>query len=322
MRPVSKPLLSVCMPVSRSAAAVERSLGSALAQSLGEIEVLVSDDGGAGREAVERADDPRVDYRHNSLALGFTANHEAVLSRARGEFVALLHDDDRWAPDYLERAVARLRASPAAGFVLTAHRETPGGAVAPHPAAGSYARALPLLLDERVRLLPSATVLRRGVLDDVRSPWPRLSCGDMVLYLDAALAGWGVASIEEPLVSYARHPGQISADDSGFRRDLAALFELYRFDDPALERVRRGRLAACWLSIARSDLRAGRLREARASVARARASRRGVRTLAEGAALNALARSPTLLGATVEAWYALRGVPATSAGENKREVLL
>ncbi len=308
---MSKPLVSVCMPVSRSAAALAGSLESVLAQSLGAIEVLIGDDGGEGSELTAAVANPRVDYCRNEPALGFTGNHEALLARAQGQFVAILHDDDRWEPSYLERAVARLRASPRAGFVLTAHRETPGGEVAPHPLAGSYAEALPILLDARFRLLPSATVMRRELLAAVRSPWPRLSCGDMVLYLDAALAGWGVASVDAPLVSYGRHPGQISADDTRFRRDLAALFELYRFRDPALERRRRARLAGSWLSIARSDLKGGRTGEARAGVARSRAARRGPRTLAEGAALNALGRSPALLGATLDAWYALRGVPAT-----------
>jgi hypothetical protein len=234
------------------------------------------------------------------------------LTRAQGEFVAILHDDDLWESQYLQRAVERLEASPAAGFVLTAYREIPDEEVPPHPVAGCYSEALPVLLDKRVRLLPSATVMRREVLADVRSPWPQLSCGDMVLYLDAALAGWAVASIDTPLVSYARHPGQISADDTRFRRDLASLFELYRFDDPRLERQRRARLAGSWLSIARSDLRAGRPSEARVSIARARSAKHGLRTLVEGGALSALGRSPALLDATLGAWYALRGVPVTS----------
>lgn len=305
------------MPVSRSAAAVGQSLKGALGQTLREIEILVGDDGNGGREAVDRAGDERVHFCDNSPPLGFTGNHEALLDEAKGEFVAFLHDDDGWEPSYLEKAIVRLEASPGVGFVLTAHRELPDGAVAPHPAAGCYAEALPVLLDERVRLLPSATVMRRQVLADVRRPWPRLSCGDMVLYLDAALAGWGVASIEVPLVSYVRHPGQISADDTRFRRDLATLFDLYRFDDPVIERLRRSRLASSWLSIARSDLRAGRANEARTSVARARASKRSSRTLAEGAALNALGRSPALLAASLDAWYGLRGVPATSATEDR-----
>lgn len=303
------------MPVSRSAEAVFGSLESVCAQTLGDFEVLVGDDAGHGRQAVERIGDPRVRYWHNSPQLGFTANHEALLARARGKLVAFLHDDDRWEADYLERAVKTLEANPTTGLVLTAHRELPSGAVPPHPRAGHYRSALPILLNPENRLLPSATVMRRRALADVRSPWPALSCGDMVLYLDAALAGWGVAAVDDPLVSYRRHPEQISADDVHFRRDLAQLLGLYRFDDPAAERMRRRRLATTWLSIARSDLRAERPRSARTSIARARAAEKSPHILIEGLALAALSRCPPLLRLALRGWYAVRGVPPTTRDE-------
>jgi glycosyltransferase involved in cell wall biosynthesis len=300
------------MPVSRSVAEVTQSLNSALGQSFRDIEVLVSDDVGHGRQAVDRADDERVLYWRNSPSLGFTGNHEALLGRARGQLIAFLHDDDRWEPSYLDEAVRRLAASPAAGFVITAHRETPDGPASSHPPSGCYADALSVLLDPQVRLLPSATVMRRAILPDVRRPWPSLSCGDMVLYLDAAVAGWGVAVIDTALVHYARHPKQISADATGFREDLARLFELYRFDDPAVERLRRSRLGMSRLSAARAHLRTGRHRDVRANVADARAARPGARSCLEGAALIALSQRPTLLRATLGAWYVIRGVPATA----------
>lgn len=299
------------MPVSRSSVDVARSLGSVLEQTFGNVEILVSDDAGYGREAVKQACDPRVRYQHNSSPLGFIDNHKALLAQARGALIAFLHDDDHWEPNYLEEAVLRLEASPDAGFVLTAHRETPGGSASPYPQAGCYANALPILLDERVRLLPSATVMRRTILADVRNRWPPLSCGDMVLYLDAASAGWGVAVIDVPLVTYTRHPGQISAKDTQFREDLAQLLELYRFKDPTAERLRRHRLAMTRLSIARAHLKTGHPAKARASVAHARTAERSVRTQVEGMALLALGQRPSLLRATIRAWYAIRGVPPT-----------
>lgn len=315
---MSAPLVSVCMPVSRSAAEIGRSLDSVLAQSLGDVEVLVGDDGGHGREVVERAGDARVRYRRNASPLGFAGNHEALLREARAPLIAFLHDDDRWEPAYLEHAVRALERSPRAGLALTAHRELPGGAVAAHLPSGSHADALPLLLADAVRLLPSATVLRREVLADVRSPWPPLSCGDMVLYLDAAAAGWGVAVVGEPLVAYVRHPGQLSADDTRFREDLAELFELYRFEQPAVERLRRHRVAGARLSVARAHLRAGRPDAARASVAQARDAERSRRTRVEGMALIGLSRRPQLLRAVLRAWYAIRGVPPTTGAWEPR----
>lgn len=303
------------MPVSRPAAAVLDSLASALAQGFGDFELLIGDDGadrrvGGTAPLRERIADPRVEYVENSPPLGFAANHEALLARARGELIAFLHDDDRWEPGYLGRAVAALEAEPGAGFVLTAHRELPGGRVWRFPAAGD---GLAMLLDARVRLLPSATVMRRAALKAVRSPWPPLSCGDMVLYLDAAAAGWGVATVEDPLVAYVRHPGQISAAADGFRRDLAQLLGLYRFDDPTAERIRRRRLAGTWLSVARAELREGRSRPARAAVRRGLEAGPSAPRIAEGAVLTALALCPPLARLALRSWYAVRGVPATEA---------
>jgi glycosyltransferase involved in cell wall biosynthesis len=300
------------MPVSRSATEIARSLESVLGQTFADVEVLVDDDGEAGRAVVERAGDPRVAYRRNDPPRGFVGNHENLLARARGELIAFLHDDDTWSPDYLETAVRALDAAPAAGLALTAHRELPSGRVAPHPPAGVQARALTLLLGARYRVLPSATVLRRAVLADVRSPWPRLSCGDMVLYLDAALAGWGVAVVAEPLVAYVRHPGQISASELRFREDLARLLELYRFDDPAVERLRRRRAASAWLSVARARVKAGEADAARTALVHARGAGDDVRVRAETAALRTLSRRPRLLRLALRAWYAARGIPPTT----------
>jgi glycosyltransferase involved in cell wall biosynthesis len=315
---VLEPVVSVCMPASRSTAAVVRSLESALGQTLRDLEVLLGDDGGHAQEAVDQLGDPRVRYRRNSPPLGFAGNHESLLAGAKGRYVAFLHDDDWWEPTYLEQAVRRLEASPRAGFVLAAHRERPSGALAPHPPAGSRADALRLCLDKRFRFLPSATVMRRTALADVRPSWPRLSCGDMVLYLDAAAAGWGAAILDAPLVSYARHAGQISSDESRFREDLARLFELYRFDDPSIERLRRYRVASSRLSIARTHLKDGRVTEVRADVRRARAAKRNLRTRFEGMALIAMSRRPRLLRATLRAWYAIGGIPpaAGQAGDS------
>ncbi len=309
---MSAPRVSVCMPVSRSAAQIARSLESVLAQTLADIEVLIDDDGGDGRAVAERAGDARVSYRRNEPPRGFVGNHEALLARARGDLIAILHDDDTWEPRYLETAVRALERSASAGFALTAHRELPSGAVAPHLPPGAHPEALPLLLDERVRMLPSATVLRREALADVRRPWPALSCGDMVLYLDAAAAGWGVAVVGEPLVAYARHPRQISADEVAFRSDLAELLELYRFDDRAAEQLRRRRVAAARLSSARAQLKSGDTTGARADVARARSIAPTPRTRAEAALLLLLSGRPRLLRAVLRAWYLVRGVPPTT----------
>jgi glycosyltransferase involved in cell wall biosynthesis len=308
---MSTPLVSVCMPVSRSAAHVKRSLNSVLAQSFTNIEILVSDDGRYGREVVEEAGDPRVRYRRNAVPLGLTGNLESLLAEAQGEMIAFLHDDDHWEPSYLEEAVDRLQASPQAGMVLTACREAHSGSIAAHPPSGCYADALPVLLDERCNVLPSAMVVRRTIIPAARLPMPELSCGDMAFFLDAAVAGWGLTVIGTALVLYTRHPDQLSAQEVRFREDLAALFASYHFKDPVAEQLRRRRLARSRLSIARAHLKGQRATQVRVSVAGARASDRDLRMDLEGMALLALSSRPRLLNAILRAWYAVRGQPPT-----------
>lgn len=83
------------------AAAVE----SALRQTWQNVEVLVSDDSPdpALREVVERFNDPRVTYQHNSPRLGVALNHWSAFRAAKGEFIAVLNHDDRFEDTFLER---------------------------------------------------------------------------------------------------------------------------------------------------------------------------------------------------------------------------
>ncbi|MEH3052924.1 MAG: glycosyltransferase family 2 protein, partial [Patulibacter minatonensis] len=94
--------MSVAMPAHRDSAYFRAALASVLAQTHADLEVIVGDDsGGELRAAVEAAGDPRVRYLAWKQRLGFAGNHAATLDLARGRYLAVLHDDDAWQPDYL-----------------------------------------------------------------------------------------------------------------------------------------------------------------------------------------------------------------------------
>ena len=76
-----------------------------LGQDFGDFELLIGDETGAAAVLVDELGDPRVRYRHNPERLGFSQNHVALLDRARGRYMAVLHDDDRWDPAFLARLV-------------------------------------------------------------------------------------------------------------------------------------------------------------------------------------------------------------------------
>lgn len=107
------PAISIGLPTYNRAETLDRAIASALGQTYGNLELIVSDNGSV--DATQRlcrqwaARDPRVRYlRHESNA-GPTSNFNAVISEMRGEYALLLADDDWLDPDYVERCLAELR---------------------------------------------------------------------------------------------------------------------------------------------------------------------------------------------------------------------
>ncbi len=85
---------------------------SALDQTFPDFEVIVSDDSPDEtlKPLVDRFQDPRLRYRHNSPALGVAHNHWSCFGQASGEYVAILNHDDLLEPTFLEKLLAPLDA--------------------------------------------------------------------------------------------------------------------------------------------------------------------------------------------------------------------
>ena len=63
--------------------------------------------------------DPRVRYVTTGENLGGARNSTRLVQNGTAPYVALLHDDDRWSPEFLERRVAFLEANPSCGLVFS-----------------------------------------------------------------------------------------------------------------------------------------------------------------------------------------------------------
>lgn len=63
--------------------------------------------------------DPRVRYVTTGSNLGGAGNSTNLLRQGDHAYVALLHDDDRWEPEFLERRVHFLQANPTCGLVFS-----------------------------------------------------------------------------------------------------------------------------------------------------------------------------------------------------------
>jgi glycosyltransferase involved in cell wall biosynthesis len=111
------PLVSVIMPAYNHAAFVGPALESVLAQTSGDLELIVIDDGSTDRtwEVIQGFKDRRLIRHHQENQDAFNTLNRG-LRLARGKFVAILNSDDLFAPTRLERLLAEQRASGAAGL--------------------------------------------------------------------------------------------------------------------------------------------------------------------------------------------------------------
>lgn len=112
------PLLSIGIPTFNRAHLLADSLGSALAQSLPGIEIIVSDNASTDdtTAVVQALSDSRVSYVRQGTNLGAGGNLKALLEMASADYFCLLQDDDMIFPDLVRRAYGALEENPSASW--------------------------------------------------------------------------------------------------------------------------------------------------------------------------------------------------------------
>lgn len=102
---------------------IVEAIESVLAQTYTDWRLIVSEDGpGDGLPEVRKRvpDDSRIVYGALGRAEGAARHMNALVEAGTAPYVALLHDDDRWDPEFLERRVAFLDAHPDCALVFSA----------------------------------------------------------------------------------------------------------------------------------------------------------------------------------------------------------
>jgi glycosyltransferase involved in cell wall biosynthesis len=122
---VNSPTVSIVIPTYKHARFIEETLRSVFAQTFQDFEVIVINDGSpddTGAVLKPWAESGRIRYFEQSN-VGQSATRNRGIELARGEFLALLDDDDLWPSDKLAWQVESLRRQPAAvlcyGFAQT-----------------------------------------------------------------------------------------------------------------------------------------------------------------------------------------------------------
>ena len=104
------PRVSVIVPTYNRASSLPRAIDSALEQTIGDLEVVVVDDGSTDHTASVLADydDPRVRPVVHATNRGANVARNTGIDHARGEYVAFLDSDDEWHREKLERQLEAL----------------------------------------------------------------------------------------------------------------------------------------------------------------------------------------------------------------------
>jgi glycosyltransferase involved in cell wall biosynthesis len=117
------PTVSVVIPTYCRREYLFEALESLLGQTYTDFEGIVGNDGGL--EYIEpvraRFTDERIRWADHSARKGLFGNILDGFSRAQGEYVATLHDDDRWDPRFLATLVPRLEEDPSISVAFCDH---------------------------------------------------------------------------------------------------------------------------------------------------------------------------------------------------------
>ncbi|PZR39303.1 glycosyltransferase family 2 protein [Paraburkholderia fungorum] len=106
----SAPKVSICLPTCNRPELIAECIDSCLAQTYGDLEIVIGDDSKDGRtqQLIEQRypNEPRIRYVMNQPPLGQARNVASLFERARGDKILLIHDDDLLTTDGIEKLVS------------------------------------------------------------------------------------------------------------------------------------------------------------------------------------------------------------------------
>ncbi len=212
------PTVSVIIPAYNTSQYIGEALASVFAQTFGDYEVILINDGSRDTAELERVlDSYRGRLRYLKKENGGTASARNVGIRlARGRYLGLLDSDDVWEPEYLACQVATLEADPGvvasyANAVIFGDSPFAGrDFMSVHPSEGEV--TFQSLVEQQCNALGTAmlrreAVLRAGLYDETFATGE-----DFELWLRITHQGGRVIYNRRPLWRYRKRAGCLSVN--------------------------------------------------------------------------------------------------------------
>ena len=267
------PRVSAIVTTYNRAAMLPRAVRSVLAQTYEDYELIIVDDCSTDDtpEVIRTFADPRIRAVRQADNAGVSAARNTGIRLARGEYVALLDDDDEWLPRKLQRQVAALDASdPGVGLAYT-WLDVVDAAGTRHGDRRSVVSGdiFSAMVDLQVPAPPSTYMVRAEAARDVGGFDEAIGMGDDVDFLLRLSMRWRVAVVRDVLVLMHSEGHARSEQWAGAADDWAAYFwaHVRRFDGELRERPRT--FARLLRLLAITEIRRGNLRGAAAAYSKA-----------------------------------------------------
>jgi glycosyltransferase involved in cell wall biosynthesis len=204
------------MPVLNGARYIDAAIGSILAQTFQDFELIVVDDGStdATPEHIERfARTAPVRHVRHPRTLGIARSVNDGLAHSTGEYIAFLDHDDAWLPHFLQTQVSYLDTHPDVGMVHSDFQTIDGdGRVLEASVADSRRRVRPsghvfpqLFMDSFV--VGNSVLVRKACFDRLGGFDETLRWADYNMWMRIARQ-YRVDYVGEVLTQYRQHAGQ------------------------------------------------------------------------------------------------------------------
>ena len=202
------PTVSIVIPAYNTAAFIRETLGSILAQTYSDFDIIVINDGSTdGTEGVVKSfSDKRIRYAFKSNE-GVSIARNTGFSFSQGQYIVFFDADDVMRSDFLEKRVGALENNKAIDFCcgilefFPIHKEQLG-------ACDDIPSEI-LLYNQRIETCPSNYMFRRSVVERVKFHPQLSSTADRFFLLQVAQFAKGIR-IEEGKLQYRFNPNSMS----------------------------------------------------------------------------------------------------------------